>query len=50
MPQGNETWDQIETTRHEHHFLAVDVDTTTMTVRAVDENGAEIHRFSIESN
>jgi hypothetical protein len=43
-------WPEIDITLHVHHFLAVDVSPTTLTVRAIDDSGAAIHQFTVPAN
>lgn len=40
-------WPQIMTTLHIHHFLAVDVTASAVTVRAVDTSGTTVHQFTL---
>lgn len=40
-------WDEIVETHFVHHFLSVRVEDGTMTVRAIDVDGLELHRFEV---
>ncbi len=40
-------WDEITETQFVHHFLSVHVEAGRMLVRAIDEDGAELHRFEV---
>ncbi len=40
-------WDAITETQFVHHFLAVHVEDGRMLVRAIDLEGAELHRFEV---
>jgi len=43
-------WPEITVTKHEHHFLSVDVNGSQMTVKAINISGTEIHQFTITAD